>query len=161
MNPLGSGCIATSGATTARYLSRAWMHPRRRRLDQRPASPAYCHARPSASQLASSPALVPATRSQHPYLPPVLTPSPPLPPSAARIKKTTFRKPITSAKASGPTRKTVTKFKIRCSRYLYTLVLEDADKAEKLKQSLPPGESRGLVRRQNAALTPLPPAPQA
>ncbi|KAK8216684.1 60S ribosomal protein L38 [Zalaria obscura] len=32
-----------------------------------------------------------------------------------------------------------TKFKVRCTRYLYTLVLKDSDKAEKLKQSLPPG----------------------
>ncbi|RUS27381.1 hypothetical protein BC938DRAFT_483329, partial [Jimgerdemannia flammicorona] len=31
------------------------------------------------------------------------------------------------------------KFKVRCSRYLYTLVIKDAEKAEKLKQSLPPG----------------------
>ncbi|KAF8948467.1 hypothetical protein BGZ47_004643 [Haplosporangium gracile] len=30
------------------------------------------------------------------------------------------------------------KFKVRCSRYLYTLVINDAAKAEKLKQSLPP-----------------------
>jgi large subunit ribosomal protein L38e len=30
------------------------------------------------------------------------------------------------------------KFKVRCQRYLYTLVLKDAEKAEKLKQSLPP-----------------------
>ena len=30
------------------------------------------------------------------------------------------------------------KFKVRCSRELYTLVLKDSDKAEKLKQSLPP-----------------------
>ncbi|KAF4555345.1 60S ribosomal protein L38 [Elsinoe fawcettii] len=30
------------------------------------------------------------------------------------------------------------KFKVRCKRYLYTLVLKDSDKAEKLKQSLPP-----------------------
>jgi len=28
---------------------------------------------------------------------------------------------------------------VRCHRYLYTLVLKDADKADKLKQSLPPG----------------------
>jgi large subunit ribosomal protein L38e len=34
----------------------------------------------------------------------------------------------------------VTKFKVRCSRYLYTLCVADADKADKLKQSLPPGE---------------------
>ncbi|CAD5123611.1 DgyrCDS11938 [Dimorphilus gyrociliatus] len=31
------------------------------------------------------------------------------------------------------------KFKVRCSRYLYTLVISDKEKAEKLKQSLPPG----------------------
>ncbi|XP_072887149.1 large ribosomal subunit protein eL38-like [Hemitrygon akajei] len=31
------------------------------------------------------------------------------------------------------------KFKVRCSRHLYTLVITDKEKAEKLKQSLPPG----------------------
>jgi len=31
------------------------------------------------------------------------------------------------------------KFKVRCHRFLYTLTLRDSDKAEKLKQSLPPG----------------------
>lgn len=31
------------------------------------------------------------------------------------------------------------KFKVRCKRYLYTLILKDSDKADKLKQSLPPG----------------------
>lgn len=35
--------------------------------------------------------------------------------------------------------KGMTKFKVRCSKYLYTLCVADADKAEKLKQSLPPG----------------------
>ncbi|CAE6524110.1 unnamed protein product [Rhizoctonia solani] len=50
--------------------------------------------------------------------------------AAARVKKT-------PPKVAGG--KTVTKFKIRCSRYLYTLALDDAEKAEKLKQSLPPG----------------------
>lgn len=35
----------------------------------------------------------------------------------------------------------VTKFKVRCSRYLYTLCVTDSDKADKLKQSLPPGEA--------------------
>ncbi|GKT99087.1 60s ribosomal protein l38 [Fusarium langsethiae] len=30
------------------------------------------------------------------------------------------------------------KFKVRCQKNLYTLVLKDNDKAEKLKQSLPP-----------------------
>lgn len=33
----------------------------------------------------------------------------------------------------------VTKFKVRCSRYLYTLCVTDSEKADKLKQSLPPG----------------------
>ncbi|CAI4231640.1 unnamed protein product [Auanema sp. JU1783] len=32
-----------------------------------------------------------------------------------------------------------TKFKVRCSKYLYTLVVADKEKADKLKQSLPPG----------------------
>lgn len=32
----------------------------------------------------------------------------------------------------------VTKFKVRCSKYLYTLVLSDPEKAEKLRASLPP-----------------------
>uniref|UniRef100_A0A8W8KVJ2 Large ribosomal subunit protein eL38 n=1 Tax=Magallana gigas TaxID=29159 RepID=A0A8W8KVJ2_MAGGI len=31
------------------------------------------------------------------------------------------------------------KFKVRCSRYLYTLVINDREKADKLRQSLPPG----------------------
>uniref|UniRef100_A0A8C0Q900 Large ribosomal subunit protein eL38 n=1 Tax=Canis lupus familiaris TaxID=9615 RepID=A0A8C0Q900_CANLF len=42
------------------------------------------------------------------------------------------------------------KFKVRCSRYLYTLVITDKEKAEKLKQSLPPGKRAwnpgGLIR---------------
>ncbi|KAF4532240.1 hypothetical protein B566_EDAN004326 [Ephemera danica] len=32
-----------------------------------------------------------------------------------------------------------TKMKIRCSRFLYTLVITDKEKAEKVRQSLPPG----------------------
>ncbi|KAK7456991.1 60S ribosomal protein L38 [Stygiomarasmius scandens] len=47
----------------------------------------------------------------------------------ARIKKT----------AAKPGGKVQTKFKLRCSRYLYTLSLDDPEKAEKLKASLPPG----------------------
>ncbi|KAF8464605.1 60S ribosomal protein L38-1 [Kalaharituber pfeilii] len=43
---------------------------------------------------------------------------------SARIKKNTS---------------TSIKFKVRCSRHLYTLVLNDAEKADKLRQSLPPG----------------------
>ena len=33
----------------------------------------------------------------------------------------------------------VTKFKVRCTKYLYTLCVKDLEKADKLKQSLPPG----------------------
>ncbi|TFK97717.1 ribosomal protein L38e [Pterulicium gracile] len=50
--------------------------------------------------------------------------------SQARIKK------IAPKVAGG---KMKTKFKIRCSRFLYTLSLDDPEKAEKLRQSLPPG----------------------
>ena len=32
----------------------------------------------------------------------------------------------------------VTKFKVRCAKYLYTLTVKEAEKAEKLKGSLPP-----------------------
>ncbi|GAA5963229.1 hypothetical protein JCM8115_001068 [Rhodotorula mucilaginosa] len=48
------------------------------------------------------------------------------------IKKSAARKAGSTA--------TVTKykFKLRCSRYLYTFCLADADKADKLRQSLPP-----------------------
>lgn len=56
-------------------------------------------------------------------------------PTEARIKK------IPSKVAGG---KTQTKFKVRCSRYLYTLSIDDPEKAEKLKQSLPPGASEYL-----------------
>jgi large subunit ribosomal protein L38e len=31
------------------------------------------------------------------------------------------------------------KFKVPCCRFLYTLVITNKEKAEKLKQSLPPG----------------------
>lgn len=36
------------------------------------------------------------------------------------------------------------KFKVRCQRFIYTLVLKDTGKADKLKQSLPPGTSCNL-----------------
>ena len=54
----------------------------------------------------------------------------------ARIKK------IAPRVAGG---KTKTKFKVRCTRYLYTLSLDDPEKAEKLRQSLPPGASAVAV----------------
>ncbi|KAL9240663.1 hypothetical protein vseg_014855 [Gypsophila vaccaria] len=37
--------------------------------------------------------------------------------------------------------KDIVKFKVRCSTYLYTLCVHDKEKADKLKQSLPPGLS--------------------
>mmetsp|Transcript_2734 Transcript_2734/g.7612 ORF Transcript_2734/g.7612 Transcript_2734/m.7612 type:complete len:98 (+) Transcript_2734:635-928(+) len=42
-------------------------------------------------------------------------------------------------------RDTQTKFKIRCSRLLYTLVVTDSEKANKLTQSLPPGLERKTI----------------
>lgn len=47
----------------------------------------------------------------------------------------------TAARIKKNKKNSQTKFKVRCHRYLYTLVLKDSDKAEKLKQSLPPGTS--------------------
>ncbi|KAF2237601.1 60S ribosomal protein-like protein L38 [Viridothelium virens] len=55
--------------------------------------------------------------------------------SSARIKKNTASQQI--------------KFKVRCHRFLYTLVLKDTDKAEKLKQSLPPGLAITEVGKKN------------
>ncbi|KAK4705489.1 large subunit ribosomal protein L38e, partial [Phenoliferia sp. Uapishka_3] len=52
---------------------------------------------------------------------------------SAAIKKSTSRK----VGANG-VQSTKYKFKVRCSRYLYTFVIADADKADKLRQSLPP-----------------------
>lgn len=42
------------------------------------------------------------------------------------------------------------KFKVRCSKYLYTLVVKDSDKADKLQQSMPPGAFRCLIRLSRA-----------
>ncbi|GBE84496.1 60S ribosomal protein L38-1 [Sparassis crispa] len=56
----------------------------------------------------------------------------------ARIKK--IASPV-------PGGKTKTKFKIRCSRYLYTLALDDPEKADKLQQSLPPGLSVSEIKK--------------
>ena len=57
--------------------------------------------------------------------------------TAARIKVT--QKTKKNQKTGLTSSITQTKFKLRCSRYLYTLTMDDAAKAEKLKQSLPPG----------------------
>lgn len=47
------------------------------------------------------------------------------------------KKPHYSSGSSGSA-SVITKFKIRCSRYLYTLVVKDKEKAHKLEGSLPP-----------------------
>jgi large subunit ribosomal protein L38e len=70
----------------------------------------------------------------------------------------------------------IVKFKVRCQRHLYTLVLKDGEKVEKLKQSLPPsmytrdlpqfrarpcrtvrseGHSRGLTLRTTFSKSPI------
>ena len=56
----------------------------------------------------------------------------------ARIKKTVPKKG----------QKQQTKFKVRCSRYLYTLTVDDPEKAEKLKLGLPPGAYTRICRVQ-------------
>ncbi|CAG8909332.1 unnamed protein product [Penicillium egyptiacum] len=48
------------------------------------------------------------------------------------------RKDASSARIKKNGKHQQTKFKVRCHRNLYTLVLKDSDKADKLKQSLPP-----------------------
>lgn len=68
--------------------------------------------------------LTTASRIVYPALTsPTSIPSLEYPCSAVKIKKTGDK----------------TKFKVRCSKYLYTLCVTDKDKAAKLKQSLPPG----------------------
>ncbi|CAL5352409.1 unnamed protein product [Camellia sinensis] len=42
--------------------------------------------------------------------------------------------------------KDVVKFKVRCASYLYTLCVFDSEKADKLKQSLPPGAIKSQRR---------------
>ncbi|KAI4106584.1 MAG: hypothetical protein L6R37_002085 [Teloschistes peruensis] len=49
------------------------------------------------------------------------------------------RKDASSARIKRNRKSQQIKFKVRCHRFLYTLVLKDSDKADKLKQSLPPG----------------------
>ena len=47
-------------------------------------------------------------------------------------------KTFTAARIKKSKKTNNVKFKVRCQKHLYTLVLKDSDKAEKLKQSLPP-----------------------
>ncbi|OAA38404.1 Ribosomal protein L38e [Beauveria brongniartii RCEF 3172] len=48
------------------------------------------------------------------------------------------RKDASSARIKKNKKAQNIKFKVRCQKHLYTLVLKDTEKAEKLKQSLPP-----------------------
>ncbi|KAL8307968.1 hypothetical protein RB597_000681 [Gaeumannomyces tritici] len=48
------------------------------------------------------------------------------------------RKDASSARIKKNKKSNQVKFKVRCQTHLYTLILKDAEKAEKLKQSLPP-----------------------
>ncbi|CRK11930.1 60S ribosomal protein L38 like [Verticillium longisporum] len=59
------------------------------------------------------------------------------------------RKDASSARIKKNTKTQQTKFKVRCQRFLYTLVLKDTDKAEKLKQSLPPSLTIQEVGKKN------------
>ena len=47
------------------------------------------------------------------------------------------RKDAKEVRVKKDAKKKTTKFKVRCSRYLYTLVLKNDEKADKLRQSLP------------------------
>lgn len=57
----------------------------------------------------------------------------------SRATEVTIKKSVARKAGSGATA-TKYKFKLRCSRYLYTFCLADSDKAEKLRQSLPPSK---------------------
>ncbi|KAI4157912.1 MAG: hypothetical protein LQ342_007917 [Letrouitia transgressa] len=59
------------------------------------------------------------------------------------------RKDASSARIKRNRKSQQIKFKVRCHRYLYTLVLKDSDKADKLKQSLPPGLQISDVPKRN------------
>ncbi|ERF76552.1 60S ribosomal protein L38 [Endocarpon pusillum Z07020] len=59
------------------------------------------------------------------------------------------RKDATSARVKKSSKTSDIKFKIRCHRFLYTLVLKDSDKADKLKQSLPPSLNISEVGKKN------------
>ncbi|KAI5298357.1 60S ribosomal protein L38 [Ascosphaera atra] len=48
------------------------------------------------------------------------------------------RKDASSARIKRNRKSNQIKFKVRCNRFLYTLVVRDTEKADKLKQSLPP-----------------------
>ncbi|GAB2211816.1 hypothetical protein Droror1_Dr00025151 [Drosera rotundifolia] len=83
----------------------------------------------------------PSSHLPSPPPPPLrTTPSKKMPKQIHEIKDfllTARRKDARSVKIKRS--KDVVKFKVRCSKYLYTLSVFDSEKANKLKQSLPPG----------------------
>merc|ERR1711939_1243343 len=60
------------------------------------------------------------------------------------------RKDASSARIKRNKKSSQIKFKVRCRRHLYTLVLKDTEKAEKLKQSLPPNLTIADTPKKNA-----------
>ncbi|GAD96438.1 60S ribosomal protein L38 [Paecilomyces variotii No. 5] len=65
------------------------------------------------------------------------------------------RKDASSARIKRNRKTGQIKFKVRCQRFLYTLSLKDSDKADKLKQSLPPCELHPNILKY-AAPVPIP-----
>jgi large subunit ribosomal protein L38e len=55
------------------------------------------------------------------------------------------RKDASSARIKRSKKTAAIKFKVRCQKHLYTLTLKDAEKADKLKQSLPPSTHHHTV----------------
>ncbi|BCS00915.1 60S ribosomal eL38 domain-containing protein [Aspergillus luchuensis] len=96
----------------------------------------------TARRRASRPAIVIQT-FRHPRLlkPKSQTPLATMPQEISDIKQfieVCRRKDASSARIKRNPKDQQIKFKVRCSRFVYTLVLKDSDKADKLKQSLPP-----------------------
>ncbi|TWU70624.1 hypothetical protein ED733_000877 [Metarhizium rileyi] len=61
------------------------------------------------------------------------------------------RKDASSARIKKNKKSNNVKFKVRCQTHLYTLVLKDTEKAEKLKQSLPPNLTIAEVGKKKQA----------
>merc|ERR1712176_249195 len=65
--------------------------------------------------------------------------NPKMPKQITEIKDFLLKARRTDAKSVTKNKNGATKFKVRCSKYLYTLNVPSADKAKKLRQTLPPG----------------------
>lgn len=60
------------------------------------------------------------------------------------------RKDASSVRIKRNKKSSQIKFKVRCQRHLYTLILKDSEKAEKLKTSLPPNLNISDTPKKNA-----------